>query len=78
VRLRLDFLKPMESTCTGEFTLQPAAGGGTTVTWALYGENNFLGKAFCLFMNQDRMVGGPFEEGLASLKTIVETEAKKS
>lgn len=79
VRLRLDFLKPMESTCTGEFTLKPAASaGGTTVTWALYGENNFIGKAFCLFMNQDKMIGGPFEEGLASLKALVEGGAKKS
>ena len=77
VRLRLDFLKPMESTCTGEFTLKPA-GGGTTVTWALYGENNFLGKAFCLFMNQDKMIGGPFEEGLASLKSLIESDGKKS
>jgi hypothetical protein len=42
------------------------------------GKNNFMGKAFCLFMDMDAMVGGDFEKGLASLKGIVETEAKSA
>jgi hypothetical protein len=31
-----------------------------------------MGKAFGLIMNYDKMVGGDFEKGLASLKSIAE------
>ncbi len=71
VRTRLDFKKPMESTCTAEFSLKPD-GQKTVVTWSMFGESNFVSKAFCLFMNQDKMIGVPFEEGLASMKALVE------
>jgi hypothetical protein len=40
------------------------------------GENNFVGKAFCLFMNMDKMVGGDFEKGLAQMKTVAEKAAQ--
>ena len=36
------------------------------------GRHTFVSKAICLFMNQDKMLGGYFEKGLASLKTVVE------
>ena len=72
IRLRLDFQKPMKATNTAEFTFQPD-GGGTSVTWAMSGENNFMGKIFGLFVNCDQMVGGQFEKGLASLKLIAES-----
>ena len=36
----------------------------------------FITKAICLFMSMDKMVGGQFEMGLASIKSIVETAAK--
>jgi len=76
VRSRLDFIKPFAGTSTAEFTLKPQ-GGQTVVTWALFGESNFLSKIFCVFMNQEKMIGGPFEQGLASLKAIVEGTATK-
>jgi hypothetical protein len=41
------------------------------------GKNNFIGKAMCLVMNMDRMVGGEFEKGLADMKRIVEGTAGK-
>lgn len=75
VRIKLEFLEPFEATSTAEFLLEPS-GNATSVTWALHGENNFLSKAFCLFMSQDKMIGEPFERGLADLKSIV--EGKKS
>jgi hypothetical protein len=31
-----------------------------------------IARAFCLFMNMDRMVGGEFEKGLANLKSVTE------
>ena len=74
IRINLEFLRPFKQTSKTEFTLKPE-GNQTVITWAMSGTNNFMGKAFCLFMNMDKMVGGDFEKGLASMKAIV--EAKK-
>lgn len=76
VRSKLEFIKPFAGLANVELTLKPN-GPQTVVTWAMSGENNFISKAFCLFMNQDKMIGGPFEEGLATLKSLVESPAKK-
>lgn len=75
VRIKLDFVKPMPGTSTTEFTFRPQ-GNQTTVTWAMFGQNNFPSRAICMFMNQDKMVGGAFEQGLASMKAIVEGARK--
>jgi hypothetical protein len=40
------------------------------------GKNNFIGRAFCMFMNMDKMVGSQFEKGLADMKSIVEAAPK--
>lgn len=74
VEMKLEFLKPMEATNEVEFKFAPE-GDQTRVTWSMLGRNNFVGKAFCLFMDMDKMVGGDFEKGLADLKTISEKEA---
>ena len=74
VRYRLDFLKPFKSTHNAEFTLQPE-GGATVVTWTMTGQNNFMGKAFGLVVNCDKMVGRDFEKGLAGLKVLAEAAA---
>jgi uncharacterized protein YndB with AHSA1/START domain len=76
IRIKLDFLKPMAGTSTAEFTFQPDGNGpnvGTKVTWAMFGENNFIAKAFCLVMNQDKMIGGYFDKGLQNLKRVSES-----
>ena len=67
VTYTLDFLKPFPSTCTTEFTFQPQ-GDRTLVTWAMFGERSFIPKAFGLFMDMDKMLGGFFEQGLADLE----------
>lgn len=74
IRVRLEFLKPMEAQSTSEFTFRPE-GNGTAVSWTMFGKNNYLGKIMCLFMNMDKMLGGNFEEGFTNLKAI--TESKK-
>lgn len=74
VRFRLDFEKPMKGTNTAEFTFAPSASGGTMVMWSMEGRNNFIGRAFCLFMNMDKMVGTQFEQGLENLRGIVEAK----
>lgn len=74
VKIDLDFVKPMTAKNKTEFTFKPVgnAGGQTEVTWTMSGSNNFLGKAFALVMNIDKMVGGDFESGLKNMKEIVE------
>jgi uncharacterized protein YndB with AHSA1/START domain len=71
VRFRLDFAKPLNGTQTAEFTFKPE-GGQTTVTWAMFGECNFVGKAMGLLFNCDKMVGTQFEQGLADMKHLTE------
>jgi hypothetical protein len=34
-----------------------------------------MGKAFCMFMDMDKMVGPDFESGLAGMKSVVESQA---
>jgi Polyketide cyclase / dehydrase and lipid transport len=75
IRIKLDFLKPFEATNNAEFTFKPE-GNQTAVTWSMEGQNNFIAKAFCLFMNMDKMVGGQFDKGLASMKSVAEAAAK--
>lgn len=76
IRFRLDFEKPMKATNTAEFTFLPD-GGQTCVTWSMAGKNSFGGKMFGLLMNCEKMVGGQFEQGLANLKSLVETTGGK-
>lgn len=71
IRFRLEFEKPMQATNTAEFTFRPE-GNQTVVNWSMSGKNSLAGKIFGLFMNCDTMVGGQFEKGLASLKSVAE------
>ena len=75
IRIKLEFLKPFPATNTADFTFKPE-GNQTVVTWSMAGKHNFVGKAMCLLMNMDKMVGGQFAEGLAKMKAIAEAEAK--
>lgn len=75
IRFRLEFLKPMKATNSAEFTFKPDA-GRTLVTWSMSGRNGFVGKLFGMFVNCDAMVGGQFEQGLASLKQVAESAAR--
>ena len=76
ILIKLEFFKPMTGTSDTEFTFKPE-GNQTTVTWTMTGQNNFMAKAMCMFMNMDKMIGGQFEKGLADMKSMAETEAKK-
>jgi hypothetical protein len=77
IRIKLDFIKPFAATNNTEFTFKPQ-GNQTLVTWNMTGEKNFISKAMCMFINMDKMVGGDFEKGLAALKSIAESRARKS
>jgi hypothetical protein len=71
VNIKLEFLKPFQATNLTEFKFAPS-GGGTTVTWTMTGERNFMMKAFGLLMSMEKIVGKQFDEGLANMKAVVE------
>lgn len=71
--MRLEFIKPMKAINQTVFTFTPE-GSGTRMTWTMSGPNTFIGKLVSFFMDCDKMVGNQFEEGLASIKQIVETK----
>jgi len=70
VRLKLDFIKPMEGTSTSEFNFVPK-GEKTSVTWTMSGTHNYVQKAMCLVFNGKKMLGGQFEQGLSNLNSVV-------
>jgi polyketide cyclase/dehydrase/lipid transport protein len=72
ISFKLEFVRPFKATNTAEFTFKPE-GNQTVVTWTMTGKSNFFFKAFGLFMNCDKMVGGDFEKGLAAMKSEAES-----
>jgi uncharacterized protein YndB with AHSA1/START domain len=77
ISYRLEFVEPFAAVSTTGFTVKPEIDKTVTTTWSMNGHNNLIGKGFALFMDMDKMVGDDFEKGLANLKTIAESEAKK-
>lgn len=76
VRQRMDWIAPMTGVSTVDFTFKPE-GDKTKVTWAMYGENNFMGKVMSLFMDCEKMCGPEFEKGLADLEKLVTSAPPK-
>lgn len=77
IRIKLEFVRPFTGTSTAAFTFRPE-GDQTVVTWTMDGKNNFLARAFCLFVSQDKMIGGEFEKELAQMKAVAEAAASRS
>lgn len=75
VAIKLEFIKPFESSSDTRFTLTPS-GSGTKLTWSMEGKSNFMTKAYSLFVDMDKMVGADFERGLASIKGLAEGGAQ--
>lgn len=74
VAINLEFMEPWEATNTTTFSFDGGA-KETEVTWAMEGQNDFMGKAMSLFMDMDSMVGKDFEAGLDELAKIAVAEA---
>jgi Polyketide cyclase / dehydrase and lipid transport len=66
VKYKMEFVKPMSGESEMEFTFKPQ-GNQTEVTMTVTGEKSFMARAFCLFVNMDKMIGGKFEKALAGL-----------
>lgn len=71
VDVKLEYQAPMNMTQDAYYILK-SEDGKTHMTWGVKGKNNFMGRAMCIFMNMDKMVGSFFEKGLNKLKSIVE------
>lgn len=67
--MRLVMLRPFAADNTVTFTLAPAA-DGTDVTWHMTGKQPFMAKVISTIINCDKMVGGEFDKGLASLNAL--------
>jgi hypothetical protein len=75
IHIKLEFFRPFKATNMAEFLFK-ADGNQTTVTWSMTGKNNFMGKAFGLIMDCEKMVGRDFEKGLASLDSASQALVK--
>ena len=71
VAIKLDFIKPFQSSNVTTFTLQPQ-GDGTLVTWTMAGPSQFVTKLMSVFVSMDKMIGKDFEKGLSQLMEAAE------
>ncbi len=71
VEMILHMKKPLEAHNRLVFSLQ-RKGETTDVTWSMSGEHPLIGRMLSVIMSMDKMVGVPFENGLADLKSLVE------
>jgi len=71
IKIDLEFIKPWEQKSVTDFSFKPE-GDKTNVTWTMSMQNNFIGKAFGLLMDMDKMLGSDFEKGLAQMKSVAE------
>jgi len=72
IESQLRFLKPWKSESDAYLQLADNESNGTKFTWGFSGKNKFPMSIMMLFMNMDKAVGKDFEEGLSSLKEILE------
>jgi len=75
VGIKLEFLRPFESTSETSFLVVPE-GPGSRLTWLMKGTNGYVARAMSIFMDMDKMIGPDFEKGLASLKVEVERQRR--
>jgi uncharacterized protein YndB with AHSA1/START domain len=71
VTSKLVYTKPFEGTQIAKMLISNT-NGASEVIWSVTGENTFVQKLVCVFMNMDKMVGGHFETGLEKLKAMSE------
>lgn len=76
VNMWLEFVAPMPGIADVSFKLEPK-GPSTNVTWAMSTSHGFFERAICTLMmlNPEQMIGEKYEEGLANLKKLVETQS---
>ena len=73
IETNLRFFKPWKSESDAYLKVKAEGDGQTSVTWGFAGKNKFPVSIMMLFMNMDKAIGKDFEEGLSSLKEVLET-----
>lgn len=72
-QIQLKMTKPFFAINIIDYTLTPE-GEGTRFTWGMTGENGFIGKLIGVIIDCEKMIGSQFEEGIANLKQVVESQ----
>lgn len=72
IKSNLRFFKPLKSESEAYIRVVDLTKNQTNVTWGFKGKNPMPFNVFMLFFNMDKTVGKDFEEGLATLKQILE------
>lgn len=70
----LHFMEPFENTAKSALILTAAGETSTTVKWWMKGKSPFPFNIMCALFGGTKFIGGEFEKGLASLKTIMESK----
>ncbi len=73
VEIKLTMTKPIHANNIILYKLTPE-GTGTRFTWAMSGDNGFMGKLISVFIDCEKMMAKDFDQGITQLKTIVETQ----
>ena len=74
IKTQLRFLKPWKSVSDAYIKVTEVDTNQTNVTWGFTGNNPVPMNIFMLFFNFEKAVGKDFEEGLASLKEILDKQ----
>ena len=69
---KLRFFKPWKSQSDAYLKVETLGINKTKVVWGFSGESKPPSNVFFMFFNMDKAVGKDFEEGLSSLKIILE------
>ena len=73
IETKLRFFKPWKSESDAYMKVRESDTAQTEVTWGFKGNNKFPVSIMMLFMNMDKAVGKDFDEGLANLKSLLES-----
>jgi len=73
IEYELRFKKPMEATDSAYITTHAINPTQTRVSWGMDGHTPFPGNVICLVMNMKSKLAKDFDEGLVSLKGILES-----
>jgi hypothetical protein len=77
VRTKLEIIRPMQATYTGEFIIKQKSDTQVEVVWAMSGNDGFIARIMRIILNCNAMVGSMFEEGLNNLKTNLEKQSSE-
>lgn len=73
VKINLHMTAPFEAKNTVIYRLTPEA-SGTRFSWSMEGHGGYIGKLMSVLIDCEKMVTSQFLQGIANLKTLVESK----